>query len=93
VMMMLTIGRSSLTGRISTRSTAGLAVVSTTGLPVAQLYEGVGRRQPQLGREWGVVGAPVGKHCRQAGSRSGCWIGLGHPMRVRRKRSPVDPSS
>jgi hypothetical protein len=50
VVRMVVGGGSVLTGRIGRHSTAGLAIVAAASLPVAQLDEGVGHNQPQLGR-------------------------------------------
>ena len=66
VMRMVSRGGSALTGRIGRHSTAGLAVVAAASLVLAQLDEGVGRSHPQLGREGGVVGGPVGKEGHRA---------------------------
>jgi hypothetical protein len=60
VVRMIFRGGSALTERIGRHSTAGLAVVAAATLVAAQLEEGVGRGHPQLGREGGVVGGPVG---------------------------------
>ena len=54
-------GGSALTGRVGRHSTAGLAGVAAARLAFAQLDERVGRSHPQLGREGGVVGDPVGQ--------------------------------
>ena len=75
-------GRVALTGRVGWHSTAGLAVVAAARLAFAQLDEGVGRRHPQLGREGGVVRAPVGKHGPRARSRPRFLAGLWHEANI-----------
>ena len=61
VVRMVLGGGSALTGRVGRHSTARLAVVSAARLALAQLDEGVGRSHPQLDREGGIVGDPVGQ--------------------------------
>jgi len=48
-----------LTGRVGWLSTTGLAVVAAASLMVTEFEQGVGRGQPQLGGERGVVRHPV----------------------------------
>src|SRR6266568_2771331 len=81
-------GGSALTGRVGRHSTAGLAVVAAAGLAVAQFDEGVGRRHPQLGREGGVVGGPVGQEGHRARFRPRFLTRLWHNATIRPMRPP-----
>jgi hypothetical protein len=67
-----------LTGRLRPHSTAGLSVMATALLTVANLEEAVGYDHPKLGAEGCLISRPVGEH----GSKVGLWstsrIGLSH---------------
>jgi hypothetical protein len=76
VVRMIIRGGPALTGRIGRHSTAWLAVVAAATLMVAQLDQGVSRSHPQLGRERGVVGGPVGKQGAWAWMRPGFLLRL-----------------
>ena len=78
VVRMIVRGGSALTGRVSRHSTTGFAVVAAASLAFAQLEEGVGRGQPHLGRERGVVGGPFGKDGARVRFRPGFLTGLWH---------------
>jgi hypothetical protein len=69
MLMRMPFPSSTLTGRIGWHSTTGLAVVAAARLAAAELDERVGRGQPQLLSERGVVAGPIGEHGRRAWSR------------------------
>jgi hypothetical protein len=73
VVRMVICGGPALTGRIGRHSTARLAVVAAATLMLAQLDQGVGRGHPQLGRERGIGGGPVGKQGPMTWMRPRFW--------------------
>jgi hypothetical protein len=78
VVRMVFRGVSALTGRVGRHSTPGLAVVTAARLALAQLEEVVGHSHPQLGREGGVVGGPVGQEGCRTWFRPRFLTGLTH---------------
>jgi hypothetical protein len=87
-------GGSALTGRVGRHSTAGLAVVAAASLAFAQLDEGIGGSHPQLGREGGVVGGPVGEQGPWTWFRPGFLTGLWHTANITTNAAlaPVSPA-
>jgi hypothetical protein len=94
VVRMVLGGGSALTGRVGRHSTAGLAVVAAASLAFAQLDEGIGRSHPQLGREGGVVGGPVGEQGPWTWFRPGFLTGLWHTANITTNAAlaPVSPA-
>ena len=76
---------SALTGRRDCHSTAGLAVVSTAVLPVADLGEVVLGGHSQLGEKRRVVGSPIGHSSPGTWFRPWLWVWFSHAQESRNR--------